>query len=95
MSQQKNITSGTGLVNMVLSKFTDLLKWFFLTWIPKASAYLWDKSLSLSDFLLEAINSVRSNPIHHLWRKFWRVIFSAFIFVIILIILVLLINKFW
>lgn len=95
MSQKNTATSGTGLLNMVLNKSFEFLKWVGGTFLPMVGKFLWGKSLVLSDFLLEVIESARTNPVHPLWKRSWRQIFSAFIFIIILVLLAFLINKFW
>lgn len=94
MSQKNTSTSGTGLLNMVLDKSLQFIKWFIGTLIPKVLTFIWDQSFSLSGFILEAIEVKRGAAIPALKRKGLKNLFSTIIFIILLALLVFLINRF-
>lgn len=94
MSQKNTSTSGTALLNTVLDKSFQFIKWFVGTFIPKVLTFLWDQSFSLSGFILEAIEAKRGAAIPALKRRGLKNLFSAILFIIMLALLTFLINRF-
>ncbi len=86
MSQQKNTTSGTTLITLVLNKSFEFLKWFIGSFLIKAATLLWDKSFSLSGFVLEMIEAQKGS-IPSLKRRALKNLFSTLIFIFLFILL--------